>query len=243
MRRQLGNIAVQRQHDDFLARHLDQLAGGLVGDQLAVVDDGDALAQLFRLLEVMGGEHHRHPGGVHFLDQLPQLAAQFDIDAGSRLVEHQHRRRMDQRLGDQQPPLHPARERARIGLRLVLKMDRAQQFHRAPQRLGDAVEPGGVLQHLDRGEKRIEHDLLRHDADRALGVAHVGIDIEAPDRRRAGGLHHHPGKNIDQRRLARTIGPEQPEDAALGDIETDPVKREMAFAAALGCVALDQVAD
>ena len=243
MRRQRRHIAIKCEHDDLLARHFDQLARGLVGDHLAAVDDGDALAQLLGFLEVMRGQNHRHARGVHFLDQLPQLAAQFDVDAGCRLIEHQHWRLMHQRLGDQQPPPHAARERARISARLVLQMHRAQQIHRAAQGLGHAPQAGSVFQHFIGRKKGIEDDFLRHNADRALGVAHLAIDIEAPDAGRPRSLAHHAGEYVDQGRLARTIGAEQAENAALRHVKAHPVERQLSGTLAGGGIAFDEILD
>jgi hypothetical protein len=107
-------------------------------------------------------------------------------------------------------------------------MHRAQQVHRPAQRLGHAIEPGLILQHLDRGEKRVEHDFLRHDADRCLGVAPVAIDVVAPDLDAARGLHHQPGKRVDQRGLARAVGAEQAEDLALRHVEAHALQGQLA---------------
>ena len=112
-------------HDHLVLRHGDQLAGRLIGDQPAVVDDRDAVAQLLGLLQIMGGEHHRHALVVESADIVPELLAKLDIDAGGRLVEHQDRRRVDHRLGDQQPALHAARQGAGIGVGLVGRGGRA----------------------------------------------------------------------------------------------------------------------
>ena len=239
-----GHVAVDGDLDHLLAHHADQFAGRLVGDQLAVVDDRDPVAQLLGFLEVVRGQHHRHALAVELGDQLPQLAAQLDVDAGGRLVEHQDRRRVDHRLGDQQPPLHPARQRAGIGVALVRQAHRLEQLLRPAQRLGHAVEPGLVLEHLERGEERIEHDFLRDDADRALGVARVRVDVEAPDLGGAAGLHHQPGEDVDQRRLARAVGAEQAEDLRpAGTSKLTPFERQLALFALDAGVALDEVAD
>jgi hypothetical protein len=39
------------------------------------------------------------------------------------------------------------------------------------------------------------------------------------------GLRHQPGEDVDQGRLARAVGAEQPEDAAARHVETHIVKR------------------
>src|SRR3546814_2954227 len=67
----------------------------LVGDEPAVVDDGDPVAKLLRLFQIMGGEHHGDTALVQLPDIGPELLAQFDVDTGGRLVQHQHRRRVD----------------------------------------------------------------------------------------------------------------------------------------------------
>ena len=241
MVRQIGHISVDGQHENFLARHADQFASRLVGDQLAMIDDGDPVAQFLGLFEVVRGEHDGHAFTVHLGDQFPQLPPQFHVNASGRLVEHKHGRLVDQRLGDQQAPLHAARERAGIGIAFVGKVHGAQQFLAAAQVLGDAVEPRLVFQNFERREERIEDDLLRNDADRALGVTVVAVDVEAPDFCAARGLAHEPGKNVDQRRLACAIRAEQPEYPTFGDVEGHALERQLSFAVTGGRIALDQI--
>ena len=150
---------------------------------------------------------------------------------------------MDHRLGDQQPPLHSARQRARMRIALVGEAHRLEQLLAAAVRLGDAVEPALVLEHLERGEEGIEEDLLRNDADRALGVAVIAVDVEPPDRRAAGGLGDQPRQNVDQRRLSRAVRAEQAEDLPFGHVEADPVERQLARRRPVAGVALHEVAD
>ena len=73
-----------------------------VGDHPAVVNDRNAVAQLLGFLEIMGGQHDRDALPIQSPDIVPQLLAKLDVDAGGRLVEHEDRRRMDHRLGDQE---------------------------------------------------------------------------------------------------------------------------------------------
>ena len=176
----------------------------------------------------MRGEDDGDATGVELADIGPQLLAQLDVDARGGLVEHQHGGRVDHRLGDHQPPLHASRQRARIGMGLVGEAHRVEQRHRLAPRLGHAIKAGLDLQCLERREERVEQDLLVDDADRALGVARVLIDVEAPDRRAAARLVDQPRQDVDQRRLARAVGPEQPEDRALRHIEGDAVERLLA---------------
>ena len=84
-----------------------------------MIDDGDAVAELLGLLEIMRGQQHGDAAGVELAHIAPELLAQLHIDAGGGLVQHQHRRVVHQRLGHQQPPAHAAREGAGIGIGLV----------------------------------------------------------------------------------------------------------------------------
>jgi hypothetical protein len=160
-------------------------------------------------------------------DIVPELLAQLDVDAGGRLVEHQDRRRMDHRLGDQQPPLHAAGKGARISIGLVFEVHRAEQLRRPPLRLGDPVEAGLDLQRLLRGEEGIEEDFLRHDADRALRVARMRVDVEAPDRAAAPRFGDEAGEDVDQGRLAGAVGPEQPENPPRGTSKVMPSRARL----------------
>src|SRR3546814_15514838 len=87
-------------------------------NDLTMVDDGDMVAKLLRLLQIMCGQEDRRSSLVEVDNALPELPAQLDVDAGGRLVEHQDRRIVDHRLGDQQPASHAAGERPGIYVRL-----------------------------------------------------------------------------------------------------------------------------
>ena len=193
-----------------------------------MIDDRDAVAQLLGLFEIVRRQHHGDAAAVQFADIGPELLAQLDVDARGGLVQHQHRGRVDHRLGDHQAALHATGQGAGIGVGLVLQMHRAQQFHRAALRFRDAVEAGLDLQRLDGGEEGVEQDFLVDDADRRLGVARMRVDVEAPDAGMTLGLVDQPGQDVDQRGLARAIGAEQAEDLAARHIEADPVQRALA---------------
>ena len=186
----------------------------------------------------MRGEDDGDATGVELADIGPQLLAQLDVDARGGLVEHQHGGRVDHRLGDHQPPLHAARQRARVGVRLVGEAHRVEQRHRLAPRLGHAVEAGLDLQRLERREERVEQDLLVDDADRRLGVARVGVDVEPPDRCAAARLVDEARQDVDERRLARAVGAEQAEDLPARHVEGDVVERALA-----ACIGLAQSVD
>src|SRR5437868_5097396 len=113
-------------------------------------------------------------------------------------------------------------------MRLVGEMHRCEQSVALPLARADSVQTRLNLERLTRGEERIEDDLLRNDADRALRIARMLVDVEAPDIHRAASLHDQSGKDVDQRRFARAVGPEQAEDLAARHVEADVVQRLLA---------------
>jgi hypothetical protein len=61
-------------------------------DHAAVVDDGDLVAHLLRLFQVMRGQDDRHALPVQRAHVFPQHLAQFDVHARGGFVQHQHLR-------------------------------------------------------------------------------------------------------------------------------------------------------
>ena len=64
---------------------------------------------------------------------VPEGRHEIDIDPGCGFIQHQDRRRMHHRLGHQQPPLHPARKRAGIGVAFIGQPHRFEQCLAAAQ--------------------------------------------------------------------------------------------------------------
>ena len=80
-----------------------------LGDDPAAVDDADVVGELVGLLQVLGGEED---GGALVVERphlLPDRLAADRVEAGGRLVEEEHPRLVDQRRGEVEAALHPAR--------------------------------------------------------------------------------------------------------------------------------------
>ena len=52
-------------------------------------------------------------------DEVPEVFAKLNVDASGRLIEHDHRRLMNERLGNEHTALHTARERTHGSVRFV----------------------------------------------------------------------------------------------------------------------------
>src|SRR5438045_1379558 len=71
----------QDQGDRLVIQPAQQRRLSVTRDQPAVIDDGNAIAKLLRLLQVMGGQKDRRTLGVQAAHIAPQLLAQLDVDA------------------------------------------------------------------------------------------------------------------------------------------------------------------
>ena len=98
-------LGVEQPHMQRAAAHRGlELARRALGDDLAVVDDRDAVGQLVGLLQVLGAEQDRRAARHQRADDVPHLVARARVEPGRGLVEeHQLRRDHDAR-GDVQPP-------------------------------------------------------------------------------------------------------------------------------------------
>ena len=177
----------------------------------------------------MRGEQHGVAFPVELGDELPQRLAQLDVDTGGRLVQHDDRRSMNQRLGDQHPALHATRQLPHVGVGLVGEPETVEQLV-DPRVVGAAVDAHAKVAALDlqgfaHAEKRIEHQLLRHDAQTAPRSREIADDIVAEHGDGARGGSGEAGHDADQRRLARPVGAQQSEEFAGLDVEAHLVER------------------
>jgi hypothetical protein len=66
-----------------------ELPGGALGDDPAVVDDGDPVGQLVGLVQVLGGQQDGGAAGGQRSDDVPDLVAAVGVQPGGRLIQHQ----------------------------------------------------------------------------------------------------------------------------------------------------------
>src|SRR5437764_11535210 len=112
----------------------------------------------------MRGEDDRVPVAVQLPDEGPQALPQLDIDAGSRLIQHDHRWLVDQRLTDEYAALHAAGERAHVGVGACGEVEVMQDLVDPGVVVADAEITGLYLERLAHRKERIENQLLRYDA-------------------------------------------------------------------------------
>jgi hypothetical protein len=185
----------------------DERLGRPLGNELAVVNDADAVAQPGRLFHVMG---RVEDGDAQPADGLENGVAALRVDPDRGLVEHQQLGPVQQARRHVGPPLHAAR----VGPDAVLAPVR--QPHQL-QRLADAslqllaaqpVELAEEGQVLDGGEVGVQRQVLGDVADRRLGLQGPADEAVDGDLSLVG--DGEAAQHGDGRGLPGAVGPEQP---------------------------------
>ena len=210
--------------DGGRGHELLELGEGAVGDDPALVQDRDPVGELLRLVQVLRGEQDGHPLSGQVLDGLPDLQASLRVEPGGGFVQVDHRRVADQAHRDVEPPAHPAGVGGRPASARLGEGEARQQVVRDRPGIGEMTQPGDQDQVLSSGQDLVDRGELSGEADRLADVRGPVGDVEAVDRRAAGVGGQQGGQDPHDRGLARSVGAEQGEDAAPGDLEVHPAQ-------------------
>ena len=208
-----------------LAEFAHDRGGFLDNDDLAAPDHADAISHLLGLFDIMGRQNDRNAAFAQAAYKVPHAAPKLDIDTRRRLVEKQDFGFMAQCLGDHHPALHPTRQFHDLRVAFVPERKILQQLLDIGlvARLAEQATA-----EIDRRPNRLESigaDLLRHEPDHPARFPVAANDIVSARKHRARCRRNNAADRTDQSRLARAIGPEQCEDLARNDIQTDIVER------------------
>ncbi len=174
--------------------------------------------------------------------QSVEVSPSLGVEPGGRLVEEEELGSTDQADGDVQPASLPARQRRDPLVSLIAESDGLDQLvdlSRARSIGGGVglVEAAEVVKELAHAPLPMVAPRLEHDPDASSPVL-VGMGgIRAEDLDRPGGGGAEALEDLDDRRLARAVRPEQRDHLAARDREAHPVED------VLRAVAHAQVAD
>ena len=189
-------------------------------------------AQRRRQIQIVRRQHHRHALlGVQLLQQHLHFELVADVERRRRLVEQQQLCALRQRAGDHDALFFAAAERAE---RAVLERRGAgggERPARDGQILGtferERAEMGKPSHQHDVEDGEIERRVrfLRNerDAPRDLAVRPVG-ERTTVERHRAAGRTVHAAEQLEQRRLAGSVRPENADQLAALDVQEDIVQ-------------------
>jgi len=200
-------------------------------DHVVLRDDHDAVDLLGRDREVVRREHHRAPRRLPLGQDVeqPHLAAGVEVVGG--LVEKEDARLHRDHRPDRDPLLLTAGQRVRRPIEQLVEAERLRC-------LGDALAHLRLRQaELQRAERQlVEHarakqldvGLLEHEPDLRAELASEGgllqgVFRERPAERLDGPLRREDEavEHLQQRRLARAVGPDYRDVLSLVDRERD----------------------
>ena len=115
------------------------------GDHPAAVDDVDLVGEPLGLLQVVRGQHRRHPVAAQLLEQRPGVAARLRVHPGGRLVDEEQLRPPDHGHREGEPLLLAAGEPPVRRAPAVAEAEPLDE-HRDRQRV--RVQRGDVVEHL-----------------------------------------------------------------------------------------------
>ena len=96
---------------------------------VAVIDNGDAVAELVGLFHVVGGDQHGEVARLlQVVQHLPHRDARDRIESGGGLVEKEDARIVHQAARDFEPPPHAAGERLGLRVAPLGQVDGLQHF-------------------------------------------------------------------------------------------------------------------
>jgi hypothetical protein len=220
-----GHVEIRRTPESdsglFAAGH--QFLGAPVGDDFPVVDDQNAIAQPFGLVEIVGGQHDTDPFVAKLVDDVAHHQACGGIDAGGGFVEERDLRPPDDRERERKSLLlaagksTPGRRRnrgqpdafqERIGILRSRPVIRCEQPHR-----------------ISAVHRDVDPVALQHDADAGSEPLRVFAGVEAKNACNARRRYAVALQRLDRGGLSGPVGAEQRQDApgVLG--ERNPVDR------------------
>ena len=212
---------------DHVAANLAlQLRRRAQADQVAVAQDGQAVAFFGLFHQVRGHDDGDALLVAQNLQVLPEVAARAGIEAGGGLIEQQNLGTMEQSLGQFETALHAAGEGFGAVLGAIGEGDALQHFRHAllQRRAGDSVEMADVDEVLLRRKLHVDAARLEDHADLAAHAAGIQSHVVAQNQSASGGGQHQGGKNAEHGGLAAAVGAEQTEDLGAIHGEGDAVE-------------------
>ena len=198
-----------------------QLLRRTFGDDLAVVDDRDAVAKRVRLVEVVGREEYGRAAIVHPPHLVPHAGAALRVEPGGGLVEKQELRAMDQAQPDVEPPFLAARVRTGLPVGGALELEHVDELGGALLRGGGGHSVQAALEDElgAAGDLAVGAPRLADVTDPVADPVLLRGQVAARHARGAAAGRQKGGEHTQRRRLAGAVGAEKAEDLAGAHVE------------------------
>src|SRR6266851_668666 len=225
----LGLEGIDDFDEDFLEVLLGiffaQLGEGAFGQQFAVVNDADDVAELFDFAHDVRGEDDGFTAVAALADEGGDGASGHDVEAESGLVEDHHRRVMDQGASDGGFLLHAGGKLVAAAVAEGVHIEAIENDVEALFERGfvETVEAAEIFDEFLGGEAGVERGGGGKKAD--VGAHFFGMldDVVAADEGGAVGGFQDGGEHAQGGGFAGAVGAEQAVDAAGLAAETDVI--------------------
>ena len=206
---------------------MDQKVARAFGEHAALVDEVGTVDDAEGLAHIVVGDHHANAAGAQLENNLLYLGDRDRVDGGERFVHQQELRLGDKRAGDFEAAALAARKRkgllARHGPEVQLVEMGLHRGGALAPRDADGFDDGeDVL--LDR--QLAEHGGLLRQVTQPVAGALVhpqAREVQPAEADRAAGWRDQPHHHVKGGRFARAVGPEQADDLAGAEAQTDAV--------------------
>jgi hypothetical protein len=189
-------------------------------DHSALVDDCDLIADLFDLIEEVGGEEHGPTLGDEAADHRSKLMDSRRVEPIGRLIQDEKLWVGEQASGDPQALAHSERVAFDPLIGAFAKSDASERSLNPP--MGRLLSGGGDdLEVLTPGKKAVKPGLFDDRSHACEGLGAASRHGAAEDVHRPGGRMGQAEQHADQRRLPGPVRPEIPERRAAGDPKVD----------------------
>jgi hypothetical protein len=203
-----------------------QLAARALGDDAAMVDDGEPLREPVRLIEVLRREEHCRTSSRDAAHEVPHLRPAARIEARRRLVEEEDLRNGDEACRD----VDAAPLTAGVGQHLpasgVGQTERVEQLGGALSRGAprQSEQPAHEHEILVPREILVDGRVLAGQAHLLPHRARLTHHVVAEDGRGARGGFEQRGEDADGGGLARAVGAEQTVHRSFTDTEVHAIQ-------------------
>ena len=213
----------QGEAHDRPAHPIDELIRRSLGDQLALRQHAHAISQMLGLVEIMGGQQHGRAVGTQRLDEVPRTSTSRRIESGRGLVEEQQLGATDDPQRQVDPTALATRQRSDALVDLLLQTDQGDDLVDRPWA---SITPSVQREHFTHGELDFDARGLQDDADPIAEVPPGSRRILPEHLRRPGRGRAVAFENLDRRRLAGAVLPEQCIDLTDLHLEAHTVERD-----------------
>ena len=196
-------------------------------DELSVIDNRQRVAHFGQLRQNMRGNEHSLSQFLERTQDVFHFRACARIHPGSRLVEDEQLRVVNERPRETEPLLHSAREHVHIAVPLFAQVHQFQQVvdHVHPFSMAKAVAAGIEVKVFPCLQPVVHAEKVRHVAHQAVHLLRVVHHIHTVERGRAGGGLEQRGKDAHRRRLSRAVRADEAVQLAVADGHIEMIKR------------------